>query len=115
MLDGAAASVVAATQSIVVVKVVVMKVLVLGALAPVGEELLWLIVAQLALLFVARFALVPVEGVHFLDEDVLTRLQWEPRFLPRNLAAYLLRFWSIGVGLGNEVCVASLTNARGLE
>jgi hypothetical protein len=40
MLDGAAASVVAATQSIVVVKVVVMKVLVLGALAPVGEELL---------------------------------------------------------------------------
>jgi hypothetical protein len=40
MLDGAAASVVAATQSIVVVKVVVMKVLVLGALAPIGEELL---------------------------------------------------------------------------
>jgi hypothetical protein len=56
MLDGFAASVVAATGSVVVAKAVVMKVLALVAHAPVGKELLWLIAAWLVLLVLAQFA-----------------------------------------------------------
>jgi hypothetical protein len=53
VLDGTAASTAIVTGSIVATKAIVLKVLALRAHAPAGEGLLWLVAAQLALLFLA--------------------------------------------------------------